>query len=184
MTIFGRLATAATIASAMTATAIHAQQSEQNPPGPAGFATVSTGTDSASIDAQFGPGRHQEGKILANIGRRMTMGDKLILEIVFVPTSDGMEMDPSASVPRTTVYSGLSTGVYEEIYLLAGDKKYMLVKDAQDKPLAGPGTLSIKGTGQVIGQWNGTFPAPPANTPVLLHLPEFSPIGPFSVPSN
>ena len=72
---------------------------------------------------------------------------------------------------------------YEQIYLIAGDKKYMLVRDSDGQPTA-PVNVTLRGTGEVIGQWSGVFPAPPANTPVMLYLPQFSPIGPFSVPSN
>lgn len=184
MTSFFGISSGIMAAWMITGAALHAQEAPQDAPSSAGHADVLDGTDSASIDAQFYAGRHEEGKILANLGRRLVLGDKLLLDVTFSPTSDGLQVDPDAKVSRTNVYSGITSGIYESIYLLAGDKKYMLVVDSDNKPLAGPGSLVVEGSGPIIGQWNGTFPAPPANTPVILYLPGFSPIGPFSVPSS
>lgn len=150
---------------------------------PAGTADVSTGTDGASIDAQFAAGRHEGGKILANIGRRFVMGNNLMLDVVFKPTSDGMQVDPEGKVALTRIYNGVSRSTYEQIYLIAGDKKYMAVKD-DDGKVSVTQNVNVEGEGAIVGQWNGIFPAPPADTPVMLYLPGFSAIGPFSVPSN
>lgn len=176
------LAALAAISGGLTATAPEAK-AQDTAPNPAGHSAISTGTDAASIDAQFGAGRHEEGEILANIGRRFVMGNNFMIDVVFSPTSNGMEIDPEAEVPLTTIYNGISESLYEQMYLIAGDKKYMLVRDSDDE-IAATRVLRVDGSGEIVGQWNGIFPAPPPNTPVMLYLPGFSPIGPFSVPSN
>ncbi|MFD1796020.1 hypothetical protein FQV27_02365 [Paracoccus aurantiacus] len=201
MNILRIVAVGAMIAAGFSATAVNAQDAsqaaedqpdqaqnaeaavEQSAPNPAGFSDASTGTDSESIDAQFAAGRHDGGKILANVGRRFVMGNNLMLDIVFQPTSDGLEVDPEGKVDATRIYSGVAPSTYEQMYLIAGDKKYMLVTDSNDK-ISVTQNLQIEGEGPVVGQWTGVFPAPPTDTPVMLYLPEFSPIGPFSVPSN
>lgn len=187
---FRHLATGGAILIAALGTSALAQNSETtaapssaDSANPAGSAAISTGTDSQSIDAQFGAGRHEGGKILANIGRRFVMGNNLMLDVVFQPTSDGMAVDPAGEVDRTQIYLGVSPSTYEQIYLIAGDKKYMAVRDSDGKASVTQ-NVTIEGEGPIVGQWNSIFPAPPANTPVMLYLPGFSPIGPFSVPSN
>lgn len=145
--------------------------------------SMPAGSDAAAIDAQFAAGRHENGKALANIGRRFVMGDTLSLDIVVQPTADGFEIDPEAESPDETVYMGMANSTYEQIYLIAGEKKYMLVRDGEDNAAATQ-NFRFGGTGNVIGQWTGVFPAPPEDTPILLYLPGFSPIGPFAVPAS
>ncbi|WP_244495529.1 MULTISPECIES: hypothetical protein [unclassified Ensifer] len=81
-------------------------------------------------------------------------GDILTIKIRFAPiVPDKME----------SIYAQISDQDYENnFYVLAGDKKYLLLRDSQDTPLASP-QLSIRNTkdSPVSGTWYGRFPAPP-----------------------
>lgn len=101
-------------------------------------------------------------------------GDKLHLTVRFVASPD---------VKGTHVlYSVISANSWEsDFYLLAGDKKYLLIKDASDIPVASSSLALRAGTPQA-GSWSGTFPAPPAGESATLYLKDIEPMGPFTVP--
>ncbi|MFQ0812540.1 hypothetical protein AVM02_03970 [Brucella anthropi] len=81
-------------------------------------------------------------------------GDILTIKIRFAPVVPGK---------MESIYSQITKDDYEnDFYVLAGDKKYLLLTDSQDKPLTNP-QLSIRNSenSPVSGTWYGRFPAPP-----------------------
>ncbi|PRD52510.1 hypothetical protein C5750_15105 [Phyllobacterium myrsinacearum] len=72
------------------------------------------------------------------------------------------------------IYDSISKTDYENsFYLLAGNKKHLLLTDSNDKPLTDP-YLVIKTTkgSPIAGSWHGRFPAPPKEvTEVSLTIP-------------
>lgn len=80
------------------------------------------------------------------------------------------------------LYGTLSKSVWEtDIYIVAGDKKYLLLKDSEGNAIA-PANLMLDDDGPQAGAWYGTFPAPPAGEAAVLHLPAMEPLGPFPAP--
>jgi hypothetical protein len=101
-------------------------------------------------------------------------GNRVTVKVRFV------EADPEVK-GLYMLYPDLNKAAYEnDFYLLAGDKKYLLLKDSAGKPLA-PGKLQLTSNGKVRGVWYGTFPAPPAGESLMLFIPNIEPLGPFSV---
>jgi len=83
---------------------------------------------------------------------------------------------------RQTVYSAMSGQMWKtDFYLVSGDKKYLILKDSADEPLA-PSSLVLDGKAPQAGAWNATFPAPPAGEQATLHMLNVEPLGPFTVP--
>lgn len=115
------------------------------------------------------------GGYQANLIQAARMGDRLIVKIRFL----AMEGVDSSKI----IYGpSLNAAMYkEEFYLLAGDKKYLLLKDSAGIPLAPP-SLDLTPNGPVAGSWFGNFPAPPADvTSAMLFLPYIEPLGPFEL---
>ncbi|QVN22701.1 hypothetical protein JYG32_19500 [Burkholderia pyrrocinia] len=72
------------------------------------------------------------------------------------------------------LYSSISKSDYENgIYVLAGNKKHLLLTDSNNQPLASPRlVLSMSKDSPNAGTWYGRFPAPPKNvTKVSLSIP-------------
>ena len=94
------------------------------------------------------------GAAEAQVTEATRNGDILTIKIRFAPlVPDKME----------SIYAQITEKDYENsFYVLAGDKKYLLLRDSQDTPLASP-QLSIRNTkdSPVSGTWYGRFPAPP-----------------------
>ncbi|MGO4622370.1 hypothetical protein AB4Z34_24805 [Ensifer sp. 2YAB10] len=94
------------------------------------------------------------GAAEAQVVEAVRNGDILTIKIRFAPiVPNKME----------SIYAAISDQDYENnFYVLAGDKKYLLLRDSQDTPLASP-QLSIRNTKEstVSGTWYGRFPAPP-----------------------
>ncbi len=115
-----------------------------------------------------------DGGISAELTSVVKTGNRVTIKVRF------METDPEIN-KISVLYSRLDKAAYEnDFYLLAGDKKYLLLKDSAGKPLA-PEKLMLAGKGKLRGIWYGTFPAPPAGESLMLFLPNIEPLGPFSV---
>lgn len=124
------------------------------------FALAITGVASAQSQASatskppLASGITNTGTAEALVTEAIRKGDILTIKIRFAPiVPDKME----------SIYARISDQDYENsFYVLAGDKKYLLLKDSQDTPLASP-QLSIRNTkdSPVSGTWYGRFPAPP-----------------------
>lgn len=81
-------------------------------------------------------------------------GDILSIKIRFKPIVPGK---------TEMVYTSISKNDYENsFYVVAGNKKYLLLKDSNDKPLTNP-KLVIRTSKEapIAGSWQGKFPAPP-----------------------
>ena len=112
---------------------------------------------------------------MASLARVERTGDSLTLRVRFT-RAEGVDR------LNKTVYSTLSKQIWEsDIYVTAGDKKYLLLVDSSDKPIASS-TLRLTSGGPQAGAWYGTFPAPPAGERATLYLPDMEPLGPFEVP--
>lgn len=80
------------------------------------------------------------------------------------------------------VYSKLSPASWEtDFYILSENKKYLLMKDSADKPLA-PDALLLNASYPQAGSWSATFPAPLAGEKATLYIQGLEPLGPFTVP--
>lgn len=93
------------------------------------------------------------GSAEAQVVEAQRNGDILTIKLRFKPL-----------VPNKTesIYSQISKDDYENsFYVLAGNKKYLLLTDSNGKPLANPKlTLAITNS-PIAGTWHGRFPAPP-----------------------
>ena len=122
-------------------------------------------------------GYHSSGQATAEVSGVVADGDKLTVKVRFINAKENGSVS-------TTLYSSLSDEDYEnDYYLLAGDKKYLLLKDSEGKPLT-PASVSLFGTGHVVGVWHGVFPAPPKGQKVTLYIKGVEPLGPFAVPAE
>ncbi|AUH33634.1 hypothetical protein [Paracoccus tegillarcae] len=143
----------------------HAQEAEQ------------TAADQPADGQIYGSGRHEKGEVVADVDGLSVDGERLTVKMTLRPTNAGQK------VGSATIYAGMSNSNYEQIYLVSGDKKYMLVRDSQDTPLAPP-RLTASGSGETLGIWYGVFPNPPAGQDITLYMPALEPIGPFTVPAQ
>lgn len=94
------------------------------------------------------------GSAEAQVTEAVRNGDILTIKIRFAPiVPNKME----------SIYAQITEEDYENsFYVLAGDKKYLLLRDSKDTPLASA-QLSIRNSkdSPVSGTWYGRFPAPP-----------------------
>lgn len=122
-------------------------------------------------------GYHNSGQVIAEISGAIRDGERLTVKVRFKPASEGKNVS-------TVLYSTLSDENYQnDYYLVAGDKKYLLLKDSEGKPLT-PSSVTLGGKGPVVGVWHGVFPAPPADQKVTLFMKGVEPLGPFAVPAE
>lgn len=120
-------------------------------------------------------GYHNSGQVIGEVSGAIRDGDRLTVKVRFKPAAEGKTVS-------TILYGSLSEEDYQNnYYLVAGDKKYLLLKDSENKPLS-PSSVSLQGKGPVVGVWHGVFPAPPAEQKVTLFMKGVEPLGPFAVP--
>lgn len=122
-------------------------------------------------------GRYENGEIIAEVDGLVIDGERLTVKMALRPAREGNR------VGSNILYSNLGDKIYEEIYLISGDKKYMLVRDSNNEPLAPP-SLTASGKGAMVGTWYGVFPKPPAGQDITLYMPGMEPIGPFRMTAN
>ena len=114
------------------------------------------------------------GGTTAELTSVVKSGNRVTIKVRFV------EADPEVA-GLYMLYPSLDDKTYEnDFYLLAGDKKYLLLKDSEGKPLA-PGKVQLRSSGKIRGVWYGTFPAPPDGESVMLFIPNIEPLGPFPI---
>ncbi len=125
----------ALLALAATAQAAFAQGQADSP------APLATGlTDSGSAEGQ--------------VVEAVRSGDILSIKVRFKPIVAGK---------TEMIYPQISKDDYENsFYVIAGNKKHLLLKDSNDKPLTNP-KLMIRTAkdAPIAGSWQGKFPAPP-----------------------
>lgn len=123
-------------------------------------ANAAPGTTAASADAT----------LEAQVVDAVRQGDVLTIRVRLKPVADKGSINTLYSEPP-----------YESIYVVAKDKKYMLLKDQSGKLLTSPTldgryTAAEKGK-PFVASWFGKFPAPPADVKsVSLTLPKFEPL--------
>jgi hypothetical protein len=83
-------------------------------------------------------------------------GDILTIKVRFKPLVDHK---------TETLYGSISKRDYEKsFYVLAGNKKHLLLTDSHNQPLTSPSVvLSVSKDSPIAGTWYGKFPAPPKN---------------------
>jgi hypothetical protein len=122
-------------------------------------------------------GYHRSGQVIAEVSGAVRDGKQLTVKVRFKPAAEGQNVS-------ATLYGQLTEQNYQnDYYLVAGDKKYLLLKDSEGKPLA-PSSVALTGKGPVVGVWHGVFPAPPADQKVTLFIQGVEPLGPFAVPAE
>lgn len=151
------------------------EEADSGEAAPAGAdAAAAQGTQGSQALAT---GRYENGEIIAEVDGLVVDGERLTVKMALRPT------EPGERVGSTVLYSSLGGATYEEVYLISGDKKYMLVRDSNGEPLAPP-SLSASGKGAMVGTWYGVFPKPPAGQDITLYMPGMEPIGPFRMTAD
>ena len=131
-------------------------------------------TASESATEVMPTGMLNDGWAEATLAKVEREGDKMTVRVRFQKSegADGTKI----------IYNSVSTAIWEsEIYVTAGNKKYLLVRDSNDKAIASE-SLKLSDNAPQAGAWHGTFPAPPAGERATLQLPQMEPLGPFTVP--
>jgi hypothetical protein len=133
----------------------------------AGFAdtaSAQTQTENASI-VPLAVGLTNGGAAEAQVIEAVRHGEILTIKLRFKPLIAGK---------LERIYDSISETDYENsFYVLAGNKKHLLLKDSSDQPLTNP-NLVIKTAkdSPTAGSWHGRFPAPPKDvTEVSLTIP-------------
>ena len=125
-------------------------------------------------DAPLAKGYVTDGWAEASLASARRDGDKLLVVVRF-KAAEGVE-------GVRTVFSSINQQSWDsDFYVVAGDKKYLLMKDAADQPLA-DGSLTLRAGTPQAGSWSGVFPAPPAGESATLYVKGVEPLGPFTVP--
>lgn len=129
---------------------------------PVAFAQTQTEAPSA---APLATGLTDGGAAEAQVVEAVRTGDILTIKLRFKPLATN-------KVER--IYDSISKDAYENsFYVLAGNKKYLLLTDSNDMPLTNP-YLVIRASkdSPIAGSWHGRFPAPPKDvTEVSLTIP-------------
>jgi len=129
----------------------HTASAQTQPEAPAATPLAVGLTDSGSAEAQ--------------VIEAVRHGDILTIKLRFKPLVAGK---------LERLYDSISKSDYENsFYVLAGNKKHLLLTDSNDQPLTNP-YLVIKTSkdSPTAGSWHGRFPAPPKDvTEVSLTIP-------------
>lgn len=153
MTPIRNAATICTVVGALLATATLADTaSAQTPAGSSSVTPLAVGLVSSGV---------AEAQAIEAIRE----GDILTIKLRFRPL---------VANKTEVLYSSISKSDYENgIYVLAGNKKHLLLTDSNNQPLASPRVvLSTSKDSPSAGTWYGRFPAPPKNvTKVSLSIP-------------
>jgi len=110
-------------------------------------------------------GLTETGTAEGQVVEAVRSGDILTLKVRFKPIVPGK---------TEMVYSQITKNDYEDsFYVIAGNKKHLLLKDSNDKPLTNPKlVLKTSKDAPIAGAWQGKFPAPPKDiTEVSLTIP-------------
>ncbi|WP_282507793.1 hypothetical protein [Burkholderia cepacia] len=130
--------------------------------GLAGITSVQAQTAAAT---PLATGVTSGGAAEAQVIEAVREGDILTIKVRFKPIVDH-KTEP--------LYGSISKSDYENsFYVLAGNKKHLLLTDSHNQPLTNPRViLSASKDSAIAGTWYGKFPAPPKNiTKVSLTIP-------------
>ena len=131
-----------------------------------GFAhTVFAQTQTEVTSAPLATGMTDGGAAEAQVVEAVRTGNILTIKLRFKPLV-------ASKLER--IYDSISKDAYQNsFYVLASNKKYLLLTDSNDVPLTNP-YLVIKANKDfpIAGSWHGRFPAPPKDvTEVSLTIP-------------
>jgi len=145
-------------------------------------ATASAQTTPANTEPALATGLfasqypNEIGDIETRLVKVIRDGDKLTVTVRFRPL---VKSTRRLYISDTIYDKQMSEKEWEQnFYLTSGNKKYLILKDADGKWLA-PDELVLRDGG---GSWNATFPAPPAGQKAVLYMRKLEPLGPFTVP--
>lgn len=119
----------------------------------------------ADSPAPLATGMTETGTAEGQVVEAVRSGDILSIKVRFKPVVQSK---------TEMVYSSISQNDIENsFYVIAGKKKYQLLKDSNDKPLTNPKlVLRTSKDSPIAGAWQGKFPAPPKEiTEVSLTIP-------------
>ena len=132
------------------------------------------GTETALATGLFASQWPKIGDIEVRLVKAIRDGDKLTVTVRFRRLDKGEGFDTDWIYDKQ-----MSAKEWEQnFYLTSGNKKYLILKDADGKWLA-PDELKLQNGG---GSWSATFPAPPAGEKATLHMRKLEALGPFIVP--
>lgn len=131
-----------------------------------GFAhTVFAQTQTEVTSAPLATGMTDGGAAEAQVVEAVRTGNILTIKLRFKPLV-------ASKLER--IYDSISKDAYQNsFYVIASNKKYLLLTDSNDVPLTNP-YLVIKANkdSPIAGSWHGRFPAPPKDvTEVSLTIP-------------
>ncbi|MDR3096075.1 MAG: hypothetical protein LBV73_03260 [Paraburkholderia sp.] len=133
-------------------------------PGFVGSASAQAQTAAAAA-APLAVGLTASGAAEAQVVEAVRDGDILTIKLRFKPL---------VANQTESLYGSIGKSDYENnFYVLAGNKKHLLLMDSNNQPLASPRLiLSTSKDSTNAGTWYGRFPAPPKNiTKVSLTIP-------------
>jgi len=141
-------------------------------------ATASAQTTPANTEPALATGQFalniNVGDVQVSLVKVIRDGDKLTVNVRFRPLSK-----PTWTYTDTIYDKKMSDKEWERnFYLTSGNKKYLVLKDADGKWLA-PEELQLTSG---AGSWSATFPAPPSGQKAVLHMLKLEALGPFTVP--
>ncbi|WP_262390026.1 hypothetical protein [Burkholderia arboris] len=123
-----------------------------------GLAGVTSAQAQAAAPAgtPLAAGVTSSGAAEAQVIEAVRDGDILTIKVRFKPLVDHK---------TETLYGSISKSDYEKsFYVLAGNKKHLLLTDSHNQPLTSPSVvLSVSKDSPIAGTWYGKFPAPPKN---------------------
>ena len=149
----------------------------QAPPGPAASdAAAGAAAAPQTAASVLARGLTSDGRAEAQVVEADRDAGVLTIKIRFVPIGDPAKYDTQ------TLY-GSPQDIKDSIFVIAGDRKYVLLKDGDGAPLAPDRLIVEAGGGKPLAAvWWGKFPAPPkAQAQVALVLPGVEQIGPIAV---
>ena len=143
-------------------------------PGPVAAATTpeakaqAQDVRAAAQESVIARGMTSHGTAEAQVVEAVRQNGILTLKIRFGPVRT-----PGGGTDFHTLYSNPKKA-QEQIAVVAGDRKYFLLTDADGKPLTPPDMMvKVTKDAPLAGTWWGKFPAPPAEIKtVSLTLPE------------
>lgn len=119
----------------------------------------------ASGATPLATGLTDSGSAEGQVVEAVRSGDILSIKVRFKPLVPGK---------TEMLYPSITKDDYEtNFYVIAGNKKHLLLKDSNDKPLTNPKVLiRTAKDAPIAGAWQGKFPAPPKEvTEVSLTIP-------------
>lgn len=118
-----------------------------------------------SLPAPLAVGLTNGGAAEAQVVEAVRRDDILTIKLRFKPLAPGK---------LERIYDSISESDYQNsFYVLAGNKKHLLLKDSNDQPLTNPNlVIKTQKDSPTAGSWHGRFPAPPKEiTEVSLTIP-------------